>query len=330
MLQEIDDWFTRRTHHHAQFEAVDALLVAKEREGATISVCLPALNEAATIGQVVRVLREALIDRAPLIDELVVMDACSTDDTATIAEAEGATVIREREVLPEEGPGSGKGEGLWKSLYACSGSLLCWIDTDIVNIHPRFVTGLVGPLLTDPSIGYVKGFYERPIAEGDQLRPTGGGRVTELLARPLLNAFWPQLAGLVQPLSGEFAGRRELLERVPFFSGYGVELGLLLDILRGAGMDAIAQVDLESRVHRNQELPSLSRMSFGVLQAALAHLADEGRLTPGSWATTYVQFVQGHEGYERDIREIRVVRRPPMVTVPAYARRRGVPVAERG
>jgi Glycosyl transferase family 2 len=330
MLQDIDDWFTRRTYHHAQFEPVEALLAAKERGGATISVCLPALNEAATIGQVVRVLREALVERHPLIDELVVMDACSTDGTAAIAEAEGARVVREREVLPEEGPGSGKGEGLWKSLYACTGSLMCWIDTDIVNIHPRFVTGLVGPLLSDPSVSYVKAFYERPIAEGDRLRPTGGGRVTELSARPLLNAFWPQLAGLIQPLSGEFAGRRELLERLPFFSGYGVELGLLIDILRDAGMDAIAQVDLESRVHRNQELPSLSRMSFGVLQAAFAHLADDGRLTPGSWATTYQQFVHGTAGYERDIREIRVVRRPPMVTVPAYARRHGTRVAERG
>jgi glucosyl-3-phosphoglycerate synthase len=330
MLHDTDDWFRRRTYHHIQFEPATALVAAKERVGTTISVCLPTLNEAATIGEIVRVLREALIERVPLIDELVVMDAASTDATARIAAAEGATVVQERDVLPETGPGAGKGEGLWKSLDACSGGLICWVDTDIVNIHPRFVTGLVGPLLTDPPVGYVKGFYQRPLADGDELRPTGGGRVTELLARPLLNAFWPALAGLVQPLSGEFAGRRELLERIPFCSGYGVELGLLVDVMREAGIDAIAQVDLDTRVHRNQDLPSLSRMSFGVLQAALHHLADEGRLAPGTWATTYTQFARGLDGYEASDREVKVTRRPPMATVPSYARRRAAPLAGRG
>ena len=330
MLQDTQDWFGRRTFHHARFEPAASLLAAKERAGTTISVCLPALNEAATIGEIVRVLRETLVERVPLVDELVVMDAASTDATARIAAAEGATVVQEGTVLPEMGPGAGKGEGLWKSLDACSGDLICWVDTDIANIHPRFVTGLVGPLLTDPSIGYVKSFYERPLAAGGELRPTGGGRVTELLARPLLNAFWPALAGLVQPLSGEFAGRRELLERVPFFSGYGVELGLLLDILKAAGVDAIAQVDLDSRVHRNQDLPSLSRMSFGVLQAALTHLADEGRLAAASWATTYTQFARGADGYESSDQQISITMRPPMASVAPYARRRAAPVAGRG
>jgi glucosyl-3-phosphoglycerate synthase len=330
MLHDTQDWFGRRTFHHARFEPAASLLAAKERAGTTISVCLPTLNEAATIGEIVRVLRETLVDRVPLVDELLVMDAASTDATARIAAAEGATVVQEDAVLPEMGPGAGKGEGLWKSLDASCGELICWVDTDIANIHPRFVTGLVGPLLTDPSIAYVKGFYERPLADGGELRPTGGGRVTELLARPLLNAFWPALAGLVQPLSGEFAGRRELLERVPFFSGYGVELGLLLDILKTAGVDAVAQVDLDSRVHRNQDLPSLSRMSFGVLQAALAHLADEGRLEDASWATTYTQFARGADGYESNDRQISVTRRPPMATVASYVRRRAAPVAGRG
>jgi glucosyl-3-phosphoglycerate synthase len=330
MLHDTDDWFSRRTFHHRRFEPAEALLDAKQRAGTTISVCLPALNEAATIGEIVRVLRETLVERIPLIDELVVMDAASTDATARIAAAAGATVVQERDVLPEMGPGAGKGEGLWKSLDACTGELLCWIDTDIANIHPRFVTGLVGPLLADPSIAYVKGFYERPLADGAELRPTGGGRVTELLARPLINAFWPALSGLVQPLSGEFAGRRELLERVPFFSGYGVELGLLLDVVHAAGVDAIAQVDLDRRVHRNQDLPSLSRMSFGVLQAALAHLADEGRLSPGSWTTGYTQFARGLDGYEASDREVSVTRRPPMASVASYARRRAAPLAGRG
>jgi glucosyl-3-phosphoglycerate synthase len=235
-------------------------------------------------------------------------------------------VVTEAEVLSGEGPGAGKGEGLWKSLHACTGDLLCWVDGDIVNMHPRFVSGLLGPLLTEPSIAYVKGFYERPIRPpgGGELAPTGGGRVTELLARPLLNAFWPPLAGLIQPLSGEFAGRRELLERVPFYSGYGVELGLLVDIMNEAGADVIAQVDLERRVHRNQELPALSRMSFAILQTALMHLAEEGRVDDGAWSTVFVQFDQAQaDGAPRPLpRELPIVRRPPIGKVEAYVRHR--------
>lgn len=332
MEHAVTDWFARRTFHHRQFADAAALLDAKRAAGTTVSVCLPTRNEAATVGKVVRVLREALVDRVPLVDELVVMDGDSTDGTQEIAAAEGATVVAETDVLPEAGPGGGKGEGLWKSLHACTGDVLCWVDTDIVNIDPRFVTGLVGPLLADPSIGYVKAFYERPLADASGYRPTGGGRVTELLARPLLNAFWPELAGLVQPLSGEFAGRRELMERLPFYAGYGVELGLLVDILRTAGADAIAQCDLELRVHRNQGVPALSRMSFGILQAAMDHLAAEGRVAPDSWATTYTQFERLAEGaedadspldrYEIQARELTMARRPPIVEVEGYARRR--------
>ena len=261
----------------------------------------------------------------------VVMDGGSTDGTTRIAADEGAKVFTEVEVLPEEGPGAGKGEGLWKSVHACTGDLIAWVDTDIANIHPRFVTGLLGPLLADPSIGYVKAFYERPLrAPSGELQPTGGGRVTELLARPLLNAFWPELAGLIQPLSGEFAGRRELLERIPFYSGYGVELGMLVDILAEAGADAIAQVDLERRVHRNQDVSALSRMSFGILQAACAHLANEGRITDGAWSSVYTQFPIGEDGRRPETRDLTVTRRPPMLKVDAYARRRESELAARG
>ncbi len=331
---DVRSWLKRRTFHHEQFD-VRALVAAKEHAGLTLSVCVPTRNEAATISTVVDTLRAALVDEVPLIDELVVMDAGSQDGTVELAETAGARVVTETEILPEESPGSGKGEGLWKSLYACTGDLVCWVDADIVNIHPRFVTGVVGPLLTDPSIGYVKAFYERPLrltgADGQEIRrPGGGGRVTELMARPLLNAFWPELAGLAQPLSGEFAGRRSLLEQVPFAAGYGVEIGLLIDLLGLAGPDAIAQVNLDERIHRNQDLRALSRMGFGILQTALARLAQAGRLAEASWASTYAQFPDAADPVgSLELHELSVTSRPPIATVGGYTRRRAERTAGR-
>jgi glucosyl-3-phosphoglycerate synthase len=321
------EWFGNRTFHYSQFEPLAKLRAAKERLGLSISVCLPTRDEAATVGGIVRNLRRNLLERTRLLDEIVVMDGGSSDDTVTLAEAEGAKVFREHEVLPGEGPGSGKGEALWKSLHACEGDLICFIDADIRNFHPRFAYGLLGPLLLDPEIKYVKAFYERPIRERNALRATGGGRVTELLARPLINLLWPELAGVVQPLSGEYAGRRETLEQVPFFSGYGVELGLLIDIAARFGIDAIAQVDLDRRVHRNQDMQALSRMSFGILQAVFLRLAEEGRSAPGTYATTLVQFSNQLYEYQPEPREIVTTRRPPIATVGDYRRRRSDPVA---
>jgi glucosyl-3-phosphoglycerate synthase len=321
------EWFGNRTFHHSQFEPPARLRAAKERLGLSVSVCLPTRDEAATVGGIVRNLRRNLHERARLVDEIVVMDAGSGDDTVAIARAEGAKVFFEHEVLPGEGPGSGKGEALWKSLHACEGDLICWVDADIRNFHARFVYGLLGPLLLDPDIQYVKAFYDRPIRERNALRATGGGRVTELLARPLINLLWPELAGIVQPLSGEYAGRRETLEQVPFFSGYGVELGLLVDIAARFGVDAIAQVDLDRRVHRNQDMQALGRMSFGILQAAFLRLAEEGRSVPGNFATTLVQFSNQLVEYQPEPREIVTSRRPPIVTVDDYRRRRADPVA---
>jgi glucosyl-3-phosphoglycerate synthase len=328
-MTDIDtwEWFGDRTFHHSQFEPPARLRAAKERLGLTVSVCLPTRNEAATVGGIVRNLRRNLQERSRLVDEIVVMDAGSGDDTVAIAQAEGAKVFFEHDVLPGEGPGSGKGEALWKSLHTCEGDLVCWVDADIRNFHARFVYGLLGPLLLHPEIQYVKAFYDRPIRERNALRATGGGRVTELLARPLINLLWPELAGIVQPLSGEYAGRRETLEQVPFFSGYGVELGLLVDIAARFGVDAIAQVDLDRRVHRNQDMQALGRMSFGILQAAFLRLAEEGRSVPGNFATTLVQFSNQLVEYQPEPREIVTSRRPPIVTVDDYRRRRADPVA---
>ena len=328
-MTDIDtwEWFGKRTFHYSQFEPAK-LRAAKERLGLTVSVCLPTRDEAATVGTIVKTLRKGLVERSRLIDEIVVMDAGSVDDTVTIALAEGARVFREQDVLPEVGPGSGKGEALWKSLHACRGDVICWLDADIRNFHPRFVHGLLGPLLIDPEVRYVKAFYERPIRERNALRSTGGGRVTELVARPLLNLLWPQLAGVVQPLAGEYAGRRAALEQVPFSSGYGVELGLLVDLAERFGLDAIAQVDLERRVHRNQDVQALGRMSFGILQAVFLRLAEEGRAAPGTYGTTLVQFSNQLREYHMEPREIVTSRRPPMVTVDGYLRRAAVTAPE--
>lgn len=304
----MDDWFATRTYTAAAFD-VEALAEVKRAQATSVSVVLPARDEAETIGAVIDAIRP-LLDC--LVDELVVIDGDSTDDTARIAAARGARVVGAGDIAPELGPVAGKGDSLWRSLGATTGDVVAWLDADIRNPSADFVVGLLGPLLTVPELGYVKGFYERPLQIGDVLHPVGGGRVTELTARPLLNLFWPELSGLVQPLSGEYAGRRTVLEAVPFFTGYGVELGLLLDLLACLGPAGIAQVDLQVRIHRHQSLDALSRMAFGIGQVAARRLSEAGRLVPSADpAPRYRQFSR-EDGRVR-LREVDVplVERPP-------------------
>jgi glucosyl-3-phosphoglycerate synthase len=259
------------------------------------------------------------MDEIPLVDEFVLIDSNSTDNTVAIAESHGILAYRHPEILPEEGSYTGKGEALWKSLHVLSGDIIAWVDTDITNIHPRFIYGLLGPLLKHPRIQYVKGFYQRPIKMGEKFQAYGGGRVTELVARPLLNLFYPELSGVVQPLSGEYAGRRAVLEQVPFFSGYGVETGLLLDLLERCGLDAIAQTDLRVRVHHNQPLVGLSKMSFAILQVFIARLEDRYGIELLEKASRSMKMiVQEPERLALEIAEIGDVERPPMITIPAY------------
>lgn len=254
-----------------------------------------------------------------LVDEIVVVDSGSTDGTADIAVAAGARVHQADQILPEFGPSLGKGDALWRSLTVTGGDIVAFLDTDISNPDPKFVTGLLGPLLMQADIALVKAFYERPVQLERVQYATGGGRVTELAARPLINMFWPELAGLVQPLAGEYAGRRRLLESLPFFTGYGVELGILIDTLDTLGADAIAQVDLAKRVHRNQGLPALSRMAFGILQVAVQRLVDEGRIAPPGVLDDgfpYLQF-ERHENGVRPVGErVAVVERPAIASLP--------------
>jgi glucosyl-3-phosphoglycerate synthase len=311
------DWFARRTFHHRQFPA-EELVAAKRERGLAVSVCVPTLNEAGTIGPIVRTIRSELVERVPLVDELAVIDSSSSDGTVAEAEAAGARVFQDRDVLPEVPPLAGKGEALWKSLFVLRGDVILWLDADIRNFDPRFVCGPLGPVLTDPEVGYVKSFYRRPmIDQGSGVTALEGGRVTELVARPLLNLFWPHLAGLIQPLAGEYAGRRDVLEGVPFFTGYGVEMGLIIDVAARFGVEAMAQVDLEERIHRNRGLDELSRMSFAVLHAALRRLGERHEADVAPAAAMY-QFATDEGGYRMAPTEIEIRERPPAGTVAGY------------
>ena len=319
----VDRWFAENTFHASEFRDVAKLVELKEKQGLTISLGLPALNEEKTIGLVIKRVKGALMDRVPLLDQLVVIDSDSTDRTREIAAELGVPVVRHSQVLPEMGSHVGKGEALWKSLHVLDGDIVAWIDTDISNIQPRFVHGLLGPLLREPRIQYVKGFYRRPLRQGLTLFAEGGGRVTELMARPLINLFFPELSGMIQPLSGEYAGRRALLESLPFFTGYGVEIGLLIDISEAAGLSAIGQVDLERRIHRNQPLSNLSQMSFTILQAAISKLEERHRIELLTEIGRGMKVIgQEKDRFNLEVREVADAMRPPMRSVPAYQERR--------
>jgi glucosyl-3-phosphoglycerate synthase len=318
----VDRWFAQSTFDHHEYEDLPSLMQLKERHGLTISVALPALNEEATIRNVIMTLRTALMDDLPLIDELVLIDSESSDRTVEIAQECGLPVYVHPAIMPEVGTYRGKGEALWKSLHVLKGDIVAWVDTDIVNIHPRFIYGLIGPLLKHPHIQYVKGFYRRPIQIGDKLQAVGGGRVTELVARPLFNLFYPELSGIIQPLSGEYAGRRSALEQVPFFSGYGVETGLLIDLHDRFGLEGIAQSDLEVRTHHNQPLENLSKMSFAILQVFIARLEGRYGVQLLEKANRSMKTIlQEPERLMLEIAQIGDFERPPMVTLPAYRER---------
>lgn len=315
----VDKWFVENTFYSREFEDLAELVRLKERRGLTISLGLPALNEEETIGNVIRVIKQELMERYRLLDEMVLIDSRSTDRTREIAASLGVPVYIHQEVLPEMGSFVGKGEALWKSLHVLKGDIIAWVDTDIKNIHPRFVYGLIGPLLKDQRIKYVKGFYKRPVQVGSVRMSAGGGRVTELVARPLLNLFYPQLSGVIQPLAGEYAGRREVLEGLPFFTGYGVEIGLLIDILESHGLQAIGQVDLKRRVHRNQQLSSLSKMAFTIVQVVVRRLEQRHRLQLLSQVNKSMKLIQhSARGFHIEVKELEDAERPPMITVPQY------------
>jgi glucosyl-3-phosphoglycerate synthase len=274
---------------------------------------LPALNEEETVGEIVAIIRHDLMQQVPLVDEIVVVDSGSTDRTSAVAAAAGARVVHRDDILPRIPAVPGKGEVLWRSLLVTSGDIVCFIDADLKEFSSDFVSGIVGPLLTDPGVDLVKAMYDRPLggASGQ------GGRVTELMARPLLNMHWPQLAGFVQPLGGEYAARRSLLEQLPFPVGYGVELGMLVDALHLVGLDALAQVDVGVRKHRHQDGQALGRMAAAIYRTAQLRLARGHLIRPA-----LTQFERGRDGFQPRTYSVDTEERPPMSEISEYQRRR--------
>jgi glucosyl-3-phosphoglycerate synthase len=300
MDAEARAWFDERTWQSPEWTVEDLLRAKGSR---TVSVVLPALNEEATVADVIASVRPLV---GTLVDELVVIDSGSTDRTVEVSLAAGARVVRRADVLTELEPLPGKGEVLWRSLAATTGDLLVFLDSDLIDPDPAFVPTLLGPMLLQQDVHLVKGFYRRPLST-EGAAGSGGGRVTELMARPLLSALRPELTGVIQPLSGEYAGTRELLEAVPFASGYGVEIGLLLDAHAIVGLRGIAQVNLGVRRHRNQPLHALGLMARQILGTALARC---GMLPAQAGALT--QFVQVAGEWLPDTAGVMVADRPPM------------------
>lgn len=321
MLEEVERWLSTRSWSVTD-RPLHQILAAKRTSGSTVSVVLPALNEEETVGEIVSVIRHDLMRRAPLVDEIVVVDSGSTDRTSEVAAAAGATVVHRDAILPRIPAVPGKGEVLWRSLLVTGGDIVCFIDADLREFSSDFVSGIVGPLLTDPGVELVKAMYDRPLTlPGERASGTGaagqGGRVTELMARPLLNMHWPQLAGFVQPLGGEYAARRSLLERLPFPVGYGVELGMLVDALHLVGLDALAQVDVGERRHRHQDGQALGRMAAAIYRTAQLRLARGHLIRP-----SLTQFERGADGFEPRTYRVDTEERPPMAEVEEYVERK--------
>jgi glucosyl-3-phosphoglycerate synthase len=322
-VTDINHWLQANTFHHSQFWDLQQLVEEKKRQGLVVSLCIPTLNEELTIGKEVVLFKSELMDRYPLLDEIAVVDSGSTDRTLEVAASFGADTYVAADILPEMGDKRGKGENLWKAIYQLRGDIIVYVDADIKNIHPRFAYGLIAPLIYRSEIKYVKAFYDRPLVTSKEVRASGGGRVTEILVRPLFSLFFPELTALVQPLSGEYAVRREILERLPFPIGYGVETSHLIDVYTEWGLEAFGQTDLDQRVHRNQSTRDLGKMSFGILQSFLNRLHSRG-IVPDLPALTSIlrQYQVRDETYEQVLYEIREEERPPMIDIDAYRRRR--------
>jgi glucosyl-3-phosphoglycerate synthase len=321
-MKESRSALLENTFHHSRFDDRKRLCDLKQQKGVRISLAFPTLNEEATIGKEILVIKTELMDRLPLIDEIAVIDSDSSDKTREIAAAYGAQVYLSRDVMKAQGTFRGKGENLWKSLFALSGDIIVWIDADIQNISPKFVYALVGPLLENDDLQYVKAFYERPLKTSADIASSGGGRVTEILVRPLFSLFYPELAYFIQPLSGEYAGRRKLLERLSFSVGYGVELGHLLDVYHACGIGALAQVDLDKRVHRNQSVQSLSRMSFGILNTFFHRLRKYGEADISAVMNAHhISLNVLGEKHEPVFTEVPIFERPPIIEMEEYRKK---------
>ncbi len=297
--------------HHRQF--ADGRALAALKNGQRISVCIPTLNEAETIAVIVSCIRRELVQGPGLVDEILVIDSGSTDGTLEIARAAGAIAHLSADIAPATGSYPGKGENLWKSLHIATGDIICYVDGDISNFHSGFINGIVGPLLTDSEIDYVKAYYERPLGNSDLTRTSGGGRVSEILIRPLMSLFYPELSAILQPLSGEYAGRRATLESLAFPTGYGVEIAHLIDLSRDGGLARVAQTDLVRRIHRNRDDDELGSMAFALLKVILRRLSRDGKVTLANpLPDLYQTWIAEGEEVSQVSRSIPEPERPPL------------------
>jgi len=314
------NWMKSNTFHYSEFSDLNRLVEEKRKKNLKISLCLPTLNEEKTIAKEIIIMKSELMTRYPLLDEIVIVDSGSTDKTEEIARSYGADVYQAADILPNLKKFKGKGENLWKALYITTGDIIVYLDADIKNIHHRFVYALVGPLLLFDNIKYAKAFYDRPIATGkSKIRPTGGGRVTELVIRPLFSLFFPELTQILQPLSGEYAGFREVFEEIPFPIGYGVETSMILDIYDKWGLDVFAQVDLDRRIHRNQDTRALGKMAFVILMTFINRKRKLGMVDyKDDIFREMIQFNLVKDEYEPDIFKIEGHERPPIIEIPEY------------
>jgi glucosyl-3-phosphoglycerate synthase len=319
-------WLDSNTFHHSKFCDLAKLVDAKQKKRVMISLCLPTLNEEETIAKEIVIMKSELMDQLPLLDEIIVIDSGSTDKTREVAKHFGADVYLSNDILPTLEPYKGKGENLWKALYVARGDIIVYLDTDIKNIHHRFAYALIGPLLLFDTIKFAKAFYDRPLADSTQgIRPTGGGRVTELVIRPFFSLFFPELTQIIQPLSGEYAGYRELFDKLPFPIGYAIETSMIMDIYKKWGLEVMAQVDLDRRVHRNQTTRQLGKMSFAILQRFLRRISDYDLVRLNAELhDQMIQFNHQSAGYEQDIYSFQKQERPPMNTIREYREKFGL------
>ncbi len=315
------NWLETHTFHFSEFRDLSRLVDVKQARNLKISLCLPTLNEEKTIAKEIIIMRSELMNRYPLLDEIVVVDSGSTDKTRDIAAAYGADVYEADQLLSHLEPFRGKGENLWKALYVTKGDIIVYLDADIKNIHHRFAYALIGPLLLGDEVKYTKAFYDRPIAIGkNKVRPTGGGRVTELVVRPLFSLFFPELTQILQPLSGEYAGYREIFENIAFPVGYGIETSMILDIYEKWGLGVMAQVDLDKRIHRNQDTKALGRMAFAILKTFTKRLQTLNLVDLNTdLFEEMIQYSLVGDVYQADINTIEGRERPPIIEIPEYS-----------
>ncbi|MEX0721833.1 MAG: glucosyl-3-phosphoglycerate synthase [Balneolaceae bacterium] len=322
-MTDLQKWIDKNTYHHSEFWDLQNLVETKEKLGLTISLCLPTLNEEKTIGKEIIIFKSELVKRYPLLDEIAVIDSGSEDDTLKVAETYGADTYLASDILPSLEPKKGKGENLWKAIYQLKGDIIVYVDADISNIHPRFVYGLIAPLIYREEVKYVKAFYDRPLAFSGNVRASGGGRVTEILVRPLFSLFFPDLTAIIQPLSGEYAVRREVLEQIAFPVGYGVETSHLIDVYNRFGLEAFAQTDLDKRVHENKPTIELGKMAFGILQTFIKRAKTQGIFEKAEHETVLRQFQVKKDHYEQNQQSIIEEERPPMIEINEYRKKFG-------